>query len=191
MHHFGCAVAHLATAGLLALACAGCQDANAPAPVDGLSAIPGVWSADLRFTYDERGLTFYAFSCGALRTTIEAGPDGQLSGSWTLAGCGHPAGMLAGMITGQAITVTLTTSGGSNLFQWVSNYSEDYGCADSPATAAGSATGIISRSDYDGTLRLSLGAAASMTRLADPLPGLASPVCYGISGAWRWYASPA
>jgi len=186
MHHIRRATAHLATATLLALVCTGCQDANAPAPVNGPSTVPGVWSGDLWFTYDEHGLTFRAFSCGALRATIEAGPDGQLSGSWTLSGCGSPVGTLAGTITGQAVTLTLTTSGGSNLFQRVSGYDA---CADSPATAAGSATGTISTSDYDGTPKLSLGAAASLSRVADPLPGLASPVCYDIAGAWRWYAS--
>src|SRR5437764_13698079 len=113
---------HHATATLLALVCIGCQDANAPAPVNGPSTVPGVWSGDLWFTYDEHGLTFRAFSCGALRATIEAGPDGQVSGSWTLSGCGSPVGTLAGRITGQAVTVTLSTSVRSNLCAWVSDY---------------------------------------------------------------------
>src|SRR5436309_14462402 len=142
-----------ATATLLALVCIGCQDANAPAPVNGPSTVPGVWSGDLWFTYDEHGLTFRAFSCGALRATIEAGPDGQLSGSWTLSGCGSPVGTLAGTITGQAVTLTLTTSGGSNLFEWVSDY---YGCSDSLVTPPGSATGAISTREYDSTPILKL-----------------------------------
>src|SRR2546422_6563267 len=130
MHDIRHAAAHLGTATLLALVCTGCQDANAPAPINWPSTVPGVWSGDLWFTYDEHGLTFRAFSCGALRATIEAGPDGQLSGSWTLSGCGSHVGTLAGTITGQAVTLTLTTSGGSNLFQRVWEYDA---CADSPA----------------------------------------------------------
>src|SRR5881296_1674403 len=59
-----------ATATLLALVCIGCQDANAPAPINWPSTVPGVWSGDLWFTYDEHGLTFRAFSCGALRARI-------------------------------------------------------------------------------------------------------------------------
>src|SRR5439155_21968330 len=91
-------------------------------------------------------------------------------------------------MTGPAITLTLAWSGELSLLQRVSDYDA---CSDSAVTAAGSATGAISTSDYDGTPKLSLGAAASLSRVADPLPGLASPVCYSISGAWRWYAGHA
>ncbi len=170
------------TAGLLAVLCTACRDANAP--VDWLSAIPGEWSGRLVFSWaGERDR--YAFTCGTLRATIVAAPDGQLSGSWTLSGCGSYAGTLAGTITGQAVTLTLTTSGGSNLFQRVSGYNA---CSDTPVTVAGSTTGAILTDKYDGTPRLGLEAAASLSFLADPFPGFASPVCYVGSGVWWWYA---
>jgi hypothetical protein len=175
-----------ATAGLLTLMCTGCQDSNAP--VDWLSAVPGTWSGDLQFIYDDRGWVSYGFACGTLSATIEAAPDGQLSGSWTSTGCGSYSGTLAGTITGQTVTFSLTTSQGFNLFQKVSEYGA---CIDDPVTAASSATGTISRSDYDGTVSLGLSAEASLSFVADPFPGFSSPVCVITSGAWRWYASRA
>jgi hypothetical protein len=173
-----------ATTGLLTLMCSGRPDANAP--VDWLSAVRGAWAGGVSFTYDDRGIP-QGFGCGTLSATIEAAPDGQLSGAWTFAGCGSYSGSLAGTITGQTVTLSLTTSQGSNLFQKVS----EYGACSDPVTAAPLATGTISTSDYDGTVRLRLQAEASLSFVVDPLPGFASPVCYLTSGVWRWYASRA
>lgn len=177
-----------ATAGLLSLMCTGCQDSHAPPPVDWPSAVRGTWSGALQFIYDDRGLVLYGFTCGTLRATIEAALDGQLSGSWTLTGCGSHNGTLAGTITGQTITLTLTTSQGSSLFLEVSEYGA---CSDTPVTVAQSATGTISKNDSDGTLGLRLQTEASLSFVVDPLPGFVSPFCYLTSGVWRWDASRA
>jgi len=183
-----------ATAGFLTLMCTGGQDSNAP--VDWLSAVRGGWTGELSFGYDDGGIP-RGFPCGALSATIDAAPDGRLSGSWTLSDrepyygitCGSYSGTLAGVITGQTVTLGLTTSRGSNLFDEVSRY---LSCSDASVTVPPSATGAISKSDYDGTMRLRLQAEASLSFVVDPLPGFASPVCYIVSGgAWRWYAGRA
>jgi hypothetical protein len=172
-----------ATAGFLTLMCTGCQDSNGP--VDWLSAVRGAWTGELRARLVHQPSDIAGgYGCGALSVTIEAASDGQLSGSWTLAGsqlfyCPASSGTLAGLITGQTVTLSLTTSGGSNLFLELSNLLSCGG----PVTAAQSVTGTISGEGRAVWLDLHADAHLGFWARID----LFSSECLPGSGAWLWH----
>ena len=182
-----------ATTGLLTLLFAACRDSTGP--VDWLSEVRGSWTGGLVVSLVDGHSGFSrGIRCGELSATIEGAPDGQLSGSWTLAApsvfdkCGgFPySGTLTGVITGQTVTLNLATSYGSNLFLTVSRF---LNCYDAQVTAAPSATGTIESHEDGRWLSLRADAQLGFWVLTD-LWAL-QETCFPGSGAWHWLASRA